>query len=182
MIEGMNEGILEHKENKFITVLRWILFFPASMGVALIAGMVSGFLTTLWQQEGIFQDFVVHTTSGGVMGVMVVYVGTSIAPTHKKIVAYILGGFTIGYSGMALFGVLFQRDFWGIWQMFVLIVAVGCALYGIITNKKYVINGLGGNDTISGLNGDDIICGGAGNDTLTGNNDKDVLLGGAGND
>jgi hypothetical protein len=36
--------------------------------------------------------------------------------------------------------VLFQRDSWGIWQMFVLIVAVGCVLYEIITNKNDIID------------------------------------------
>ena len=42
--------------------------------------------------------------------------------------------------------------------------------------------GLGGNDVLTGGNGNDVICGGAGNDTLTCDNGDDVLSGGFGND
>ena len=45
-----------------------------------------------------------------------------------------------------------------------------------------VVDGLGGDDSLQGDNGNDILYGGVGNDTLSGQNDDDILRGGAGND
>lgn len=45
-----------------------------------------------------------------------------------------------------------------------------------------IINGLGGNDYISGGNGDDVINGGTGNDYIYGEDGNDTLNGGAGSD
>jgi len=50
------------------------------------------------------------------------------------------------------------------------------------TNKKQVIAGLGGNDTISAGNGGDVICGGDGNDVINGGNGRDALYGENGDD
>lgn len=49
-------------------------------------------------------------------------------------------------------------------------------------NRKHIVLGLGGNDTISGGNGMDCLVGGPGDDTLSGNNGPDVLHGGPGID
>ncbi|HHY72201.1 MAG TPA: hypothetical protein GX497_03070, partial [Bacillus bacterium] len=45
-----------------------------------------------------------------------------------------------------------------------------------------ILQGLGGNDTLYGANGDDQLDGGAGDDKLYGGNGADILLGGTGND
>ena len=50
------------------------------------------------------------------------------------------------------------------------------------TNKRQIIMGYGGNDTIYGGNSGDCLVGGAGNDKLYGGNAKDILIGGPGND
>jgi len=44
------------------------------------------------------------------------------------------------------------------------------------------INGLGGNDTITGAEKDDVLDGGADNDTIHGGNGNDLLIGGSGSD
>jgi Ca2+-binding RTX toxin-like protein len=53
-----------------------------------------------------------------------------------------------------------------------------------VTGTKFVdtINGGDGNDTLTGAIGDDLITGGLGNDTATGSAGNDTLYGGAGND
>jgi Ca2+-binding RTX toxin-like protein len=50
------------------------------------------------------------------------------------------------------------------------------------TSGTDVIVGLGGNDRIYGKGGDDFICGNGGNDKLYGDRGNDIVLGGAGND
>lgn len=65
-------------------------------------------------------------------------------------------------------------------------------LYGTVLSDNHMINdmsdpqhaidGLGGNDTIIMLTGDDMAFGGSGNDTLNGNAGNDILVGGTGSD
>lgn len=50
------------------------------------------------------------------------------------------------------------------------------------TNQDYLIDGLGGNDTLAGFGGNDILLGGSGDDNLLGNGGSDTLDGGIGND
>jgi Ca2+-binding RTX toxin-like protein len=53
---------------------------------------------------------------------------------------------------------------------------------GISQLTHLTINGGGGNDTLGGGDGDDAINGGHGNDTIDGNRGSDVMVGGGGND
>jgi Ca2+-binding RTX toxin-like protein len=50
------------------------------------------------------------------------------------------------------------------------------------TNRKDVIDALGGDDEVHGKNGKDVLDGNDGNDELFGGNGKDSLFGGSGND
>jgi|GEM_PF-1166498 len=54
--------------------------------------------------------------------------------------------------------------------------------YGGYYGIKNIIHGLGGNDTFTGQNLDDVLDGGPGNDTLYSASGDDVLIGGPGND
>ena len=54
--------------------------------------------------------------------------------------------------------------------------------YGGYYGVRNIIHGLGGNDTFTGQNLDDVLDGGPGNDTLYGSAGDDVLIGGPGND
>lgn len=135
----MNGEPQDIRQSKLITILRWIIVFPASLIVAVAIGLIVGVFYSLFQEEGFWRSLFGHTIAGGLTGYMVVWLGAKIAPSHKKIVAYILGVFAIAYSGMALYGVLLQRDYWGLWQMFVLIVAVGFTLYEISKDNNDII-------------------------------------------
>ncbi len=58
----------------------------------------------------------------------------------------------------------------------------GANLFTAPTNDFWTINGLGGNDTLTGSASGDAIYGGSGNDTLDGAGGADTLYGGIGND
>jgi hypothetical protein len=111
------------------------IFFPASIIIALVIGAISGVLISLVQVGGFWGKFLGFTSGSVSMGYFVVWVGVKIVPTHKKIVAFLIGVFAIAYSGMALYGNLYMRNFWGIWEMVVVIAVVGYQLYVISTNN-----------------------------------------------
>jgi hypothetical protein len=85
--------------------------------------------------DNFWGKLVFFTISSCTTGYLVVWIGVKIAPSHKKLVAYILGIFAIAYSGMALYGNLILGEYWSIWQMFVIIVTVGYVLYSIGTDE-----------------------------------------------
>ena len=97
------------QSNKAFDVLRWLGFLPVAVLAAWLAWIAVNILGRFsLSYVGIapedFQGKLYYITAGhAAMGAAFVYVGAKLAPAHRVIVAFVLGGIGIVVSGFLLF-------------------------------------------------------------------------------
>jgi len=120
-----------------MNIIRWIIFFPVSVGLAIIASILGNLLGmfTAWitgYDQTSFFNQLWSTSAGGIfMGFAVIWAGVKIVPSHKKAVAYVLGILAISYSGAAMYYALLLESYWGLWSLILVIITVGIVLFNI---------------------------------------------------
>lgn len=128
---------MEAMSNKIINVLRWIIFIP---GAALGSWLAWTFFNatgkfSFWY-VGVDSDWFIsqlyfETAGPAAMGAAFIFVGAKIAPSHRKIVAYILAGLGCMISGFTLFSGITVGNGWTIWGSFCLAIGIGVFMYSI---------------------------------------------------
>lgn len=125
------------KTAKGMELLRWISFLPAAVLSSLIAwyavniiGRFSLSFVGIGPED--FIGKVYFMTAGHcAMGAAFVYVGAIIAPAHRVIVAFVLGGIGIVVSGFLLFPAVIIRDWWAVWGGFFVAIGAGVVVWAV---------------------------------------------------
>ena len=105
---------------KWLVALRWISFIPAAFISAWLAWLIVFYLNQLtMSMRGMdTNDFLPRLTveilSHSVMGGVFVYIGSHVAPNHRKVVTYLLTAFILLIAGFLAFPAVIQRDWWAI--------------------------------------------------------------------
>lgn len=79
----------------------------------------------------VFLEFI----SSAAMGVAFVYVGARLAPSHHKIVAYVLAALGLVAAGFVLFPAFMVSDYWAVWAVFSLVTGLGLTAYSVSTGE-----------------------------------------------
>ena len=103
-----------------IVVLRWLAFLPAAILAAVVAQYLTNILNT-------FSMYYVYVRPGSllgkvwilfignvVFGATLVFIGTFIAPTHKRVVAPVLAGLLLIGTGAVVVLALQSKQYWNI--------------------------------------------------------------------
>lgn len=125
-------------KNRVSVILRWILFLPC----AAIAAMIGWYIVNILGKFGLYfvqfdtESFIsqlyFNTAGSTAMAIAFVYIGSKIAPLHRKTVAYILSGIYFIFSGVTLFTGIMMKSGWAIWGSvwsFVVVVALVFIVY-----------------------------------------------------
>jgi hypothetical protein len=120
-----------------LDVVRWIGCLPVAVAAAWLAWIVVNILGRFSLGfVGIgpddFQGKLYFMTAGhAAMGVAFVYVGAKIAPCHRVLVAFVLGGIGIIVAGFLLFPAVMVRDWWAVWGGLLVAIGAGAVVYAI---------------------------------------------------
>jgi hypothetical protein len=70
-----------------------------------------------------------------VLGCSFIYLGARLAPTHKTVTALVLAAAVLVVSAFLLFPLLAGSDWWGVYEIIVLVVAAGSMAWSIYTGE-----------------------------------------------
>ena len=133
--------------SKAINILRWIVIFPGALLGAWLTWIIFDFVLKLtthmfllyqYEPESFYSRtiaFITDIISHGVLGAMFVYLGAKIAPTHRKVVAYVLAGLSFLIVGFSLYPAIIIRDMLAIGGAIAVVISVGVVAYEIHHNK-----------------------------------------------
>nr|BAJ06838.1 putative uncharacterized protein [uncultured bacterium]BAJ06843.1 putative uncharacterized protein [uncultured bacterium] len=125
-------------KNSVSIILRWVLFLPC----AAIASLLGWYIVNILGRFGLYfvqfdtKSFIsqlyFNPAGHAAMAIAFVYIGSKIAPFHRKTVAYVLSGIWFLFSGFTLFTAILVKNGWAIWGSvwsFVVIVALAFFIY-----------------------------------------------------
>lgn len=129
------------QRNRALGVLRWVGFLPiavvaawlAWIGVNILGRFSFGFVGV--RPEDFPAKLFFMTAGHAAMGAAFVYVGAKIAPYHRVIVAFILGGIGIIVAGFLLFPAVMIGDLWAVWGGLLVAMGAGAVVYAIHTGE-----------------------------------------------
>jgi len=120
-------------------VIRWIAFVPA----AFLGCIIGRFLIVIinrwgmsdYLEPGSFMWRVVDQYLSGLMfGAIFVYVGSYVAPMHKKAVAVFCAGFVLVLAGFLLFPSILVGQYWAILEILFMGIGACSVAYRIFTD------------------------------------------------
>lgn len=123
--------------NKTLDTLRWIGFVPLAILAAWLAWFtftvlgIFSFVRFGVDPETFQAKLSVVTTGHAATGAAFVYVGAKIAPYHRIIVAFVLGGIGIIVAGFLLFPAVMARDWWAVWGGLFVAIGAGVVVYAV---------------------------------------------------
>lgn len=119
-------------------ILRWVVFLPC----AAIASLLGWYIVNILGRFGLYfvqfdtKSFIgqlyFNTAGSAAMAISFVYIGSKIAPLHRKTVAYILSAIYFIFSGSTLFTGIMMKNGWAVWGSiwsFVVIVALAFLIH-----------------------------------------------------
>ncbi len=127
--------------NKAIDFLRWVAFIP---GAALGAWLAWGLLSIFWrfdlyyvglEPNSFFGQLFIITTPNATFGAAFVYLGAKIAPYHQRIVAFVLAGLGLLFSGFFLNSAMMVGSGWAIWANICMVMGMGAVVYSILLGE-----------------------------------------------
>jgi len=125
-------------KNRSSVILRWIAFLPCA-AIASLLGWYTvnslgkfGLSFVQFDSKSFIGQLYFNTAGPAAMTIAFVYVGSKIAPFHRKTVAYILSGIWFLFMGFALFAAIMVKNGWAIWGSiwsFVVIVKLALLIH-----------------------------------------------------
>lgn len=115
----------------------WAGFLPAAFGGALLVywvvrlGMQIMLSAPFLNPDSFFLRGLVEIFSSLMMGVVFVYFGVRVAPTHKTIVGYALSGVGLFLGGLMLYPAFTHGDYWAIWSCIWFAVGLAAAAFSV---------------------------------------------------
>jgi hypothetical protein len=117
--------------------LRWMAVLPAAALAAWAAWIVVNLLNRLtFFVQGLNPDSLlsrafIEGAAHADMGAAGVYAGAKVAPSHRKIVVFLLAGLIILGGGFALFPAILVRNGWAIYGAIWLVIGAGSVAWGV---------------------------------------------------
>ncbi len=122
-------------KSKTLDILRWIVLLPGAAISSWLGWIILNILGRFSlgyvgvSPHSLLGQFYYNTAGHAIMGAAFVYVGAKIAPSYRRIVAYVLAGLGLVLAGFFLFPAIMVRDGWAIWGAICIINGVGATAY-----------------------------------------------------
>lgn len=81
------------------------------------------------EPESFIAQLYFNTGGHAALGAAFVYVGAKIAPSHQRMVAYLLAGLGLVLGGFALFPAIVVGSGWAIWGAVCVVVGIGLVVH-----------------------------------------------------
>jgi len=118
--------------NMASVILRWVVFLPCAAIASLLGWYIVNILGRFglnfvqFDTKSFISQLYFNTAGSAAMAIAFVYIGSKIAPLHRKTVAYILSAIYFIFSGSTLFTGIMMKNGWAIcgsiWSFLVIVV------------------------------------------------------------
>ena len=101
-------------------ILRWLAFLPGAVAAAILANVALNLVNRLLMflngqnPDSILNKIWLDVVVNALVGVVFVYAGSKIAPSHRKPVSYVLAFITVLFAGASSFLAIRQHDWWAL--------------------------------------------------------------------
>jgi len=124
-------------QSKGVIALRWLGFIPGAFLGAWLAWLLIFFGNKLTMgmmginSDGFITKLFIELMSNGVMGAAFVYAGSRIAPTNRKVVAYVLAVVAVLIAGFLAFPAFAQQNWWAVVGVIAMAGGAGLVAYQV---------------------------------------------------
>lgn len=125
-------------KNRVSVILRWVVFLPCAAIASLLGWYIVNILGRFglsfvqFDTKSFISQLYFNTAGSAAMAIAFVYIGSKIAPFHRKTVAYILSSIYFLFSGSTLFTGIMMKNGWAVWGSiwsFVVIVVLAFLIH-----------------------------------------------------
>ena len=124
-------------KNRTLDILRWIVLLPGAATASWLGWTMLNILGKFSlgyvgvSPHSLLGQFYYNTAGHAIMGAVFVYLGAKIAPSYRRIVAYVLASLGLVLAGFLLFPAIMVRDCWAIWGAICIVGGIGAITYCI---------------------------------------------------
>ena len=124
-------------QSKSVIALRWLGFVPGAFAAAWLAWLLALFGYKLsmsgigMNPDGFINKLVIEIVSNGAMGAAFVYAGSRIAPSNRKVIAYVLAFVAVLIAGFLAFPAIAQQDWWAVVGVITMAGGAGLVVYQV---------------------------------------------------
>lgn len=118
---------------------RWLILLPASVVGAWVAYLVIIFVNKVTayfylDPDSFLMRTLLETMGNMALGAALVYIGVYIAPSHKRVVAYVMAGLSISIESVMLFSALIvpTLNYWAVYGGVIFLLAALVTTYSIL--------------------------------------------------
>lgn len=116
-------------KTRLIVGLRWIAVLPAAvLAGAIMPTILLGIGPYQLSEDFLSRIFLIIASSWAGAAAFT-FCGALVAPSHQKLVLFVLGGFGLMVSGCLIFYFLLRSDYWGLLSGVATAVALGVCMY-----------------------------------------------------
>jgi len=120
-------------------IVRWICVLPGAIIGSAAAQAIAKILNYLQMGDSTLSRFFIEAMSGFVMGATFIYIGSSIAPTHKKQTAIVMLTIISALFGISIFLAISQGGhFWTYVNAIPMIFSAGAVTFNIFQTESKI--------------------------------------------
>lgn len=120
-------------------VLRWLAFLPGAVAASIVVNVALSVINRLLMSlngqnpDGIINKLWLDIVVNALVGAAFVYVGSKIAPSHRKPVSYALAFVAVLFAGASSFLAINQHNWWGLVGCVVTAAGAAYVAYAVAT-------------------------------------------------
>lgn len=124
-------------QSKGVIALRWLGFVPGAFAAAWLAWLLVFFgnKLSMWMMginpDGFINKLFIEVISSGAMGAAFVYAGSRIAPSSRKVIAYVLAVVAVLVAGFLAFPAIAQQNWWAVVGVIAMAGGAGLVVYQV---------------------------------------------------
>lgn len=130
-------GEIVEPQSKSVIGLRWLGFVPGAFASAWLAWLLVPFGYKIamsgmgMDPDGFINKLIIEVISSGVMGAAFVYAGSRIAPSNRKVIAYVLAVVAVLIAGFLAFPAIAQQNWWAVVGVIAMAGGAGLVVYQV---------------------------------------------------
>lgn len=129
------------RPNSLIVILRWVAVLPAAAAAGYVGWLLIVLLNRIsFSMSGVDPDSFlgrafIEAASSAVMGAAIVYAGAKTAPSHRRIVVFVMAVLALVSAGVLLYPALLMRSGWAIYSVVWWILGAGGVAWSVYSGE-----------------------------------------------